>query len=265
MLEQKVALATYGAEHAIPHLSPNQWDIVEKIVAVLNPVEEITQSISTEVASVSLIIPFIRASWRTLEDHNNDRGIRTVTMKSEMLDLLNRRYGDEENNESFVLATLLDPRFKDKFFSGVHEKIKAKELLDEKVAEITSNDQPRVPSPKRQKTDLLKCFAEILEEAGVEVDTCNAVVDKYLAEPLIPFHRGNSLSWWAENKIRFPALAKLSPKHLSAPPTSVPSERLFSGAGEIYDPKRNRLAPERAEMLLFIKNNLKLTGGKYAY
>ena len=82
MLEQKVALATYGAEHAIPHLSPNQWDIVEKIVAVLNPVEEITQSISTEVASVSLIIPFIRAFRRTLEDDNNDRGIRT--MKSEM-------------------------------------------------------------------------------------------------------------------------------------------------------------------------------------
>ena len=51
----------------------------------------------------------------------------------------------------------------------------------------------------------------------------------------------------------------------SAPPTSVSSERLFSGAGKIYDLKRNRLAPERAEILLFIKNNLKLTGGKYAY
>ena len=71
MLEQKLELATCGAEHAIPHLSPNQWDIVEKIVAVLNPVEEITQSISTEVASASLIIPFIRAFRRNLEDYNN--------------------------------------------------------------------------------------------------------------------------------------------------------------------------------------------------
>ena len=263
VLEQKTALAAYGAEHAIPHLAPNQWDLIQKIVAVLNPVEEITRSISTEVASVSLIIPFIRAFRRTLEDHNNDRGIRT--MKSEMLDSLNRRYGGAESNKALVLATMLDPRFKDKFFSGVHERIKAKELLDKKVAEITSTDEPRVPSPKRPKTNLLKCFADILEEAGVEVDTGNAVVDKYLAEPLIPFHRGNSLSWWAENKIRFPALAKLSQRYLSAPPTSVPSERLFSGAGEIYDPKRNRLAPEIAEMLLFIKNNLKLTGGKYAY
>ena len=55
---------------------------------------------------------------------HNDCGIRT--MKSEMLDSLNRRYGDAESNETLVLATLLDPRFKDKFFSGAHEKINAK-------------------------------------------------------------------------------------------------------------------------------------------
>lgn len=89
------------------------------------------------------------------------------------------------------------------------------------------------------------------------------MVDKYLAEPLIPFHRVNSYSWWAENKIRFPPLAKLAQRYLSVPPTSVPSERLFSGAGEIYDPKTNRLAPERAEMLLFIKTNLPLISGRY--
>ena len=57
---------------------------------------------------------------------------------------------------------------------------------------------------------------------------------------------------------RFPYLAKIVLKYLSAPPTSVPPERLFSGAGNIYDEKRNRLAPEKAEMLLFIKNNFKL-------
>ena len=184
--EQKMALAAYSAEHDIPHLTPHQWDLIDKIVAVLDPVEEITRSISTEVASVSLIIPFIRAFRRTLENHDNDRGIRT--MKSEMLTSLNRRYGDVESNESLVLATLLDPRFKDKFFSGAHEKTNAKELLDNKVAEITGTDETRVPSPKRPKPNLLKCFADILEEAGVEVDTYNAVVDKCLAEPLLSFH-----------------------------------------------------------------------------
>ena len=63
-------------------------------------------------------------------------------MKSEKL---NRRYGDAESNEAPVLATLLDPRFKDNFFSGAREKITAKELLDENVAEITGTDETRVP------------------------------------------------------------------------------------------------------------------------
>ena len=36
-----MALAAYGAEHDIPHLILDQWDLVEKIVAVLNPIKEL--------------------------------------------------------------------------------------------------------------------------------------------------------------------------------------------------------------------------------
>ena len=70
-------------------------------------------------------------------------------------------------------------------------------------------------------------------------------------------------AWWAESKGWFLTFAKLSMKYLSAPPVSAPSERVFSSAGDIYDEKRNRLAPDRAEMLLFIKNNFPLIGGDY--
>jgi len=64
-----MGLAAYSAERDIPHPTANQWDLIHKIVAVLNPVEEIPLSISTELASVSLVIPFIRAFgelWRIM-------------------------------------------------------------------------------------------------------------------------------------------------------------------------------------------------------
>ena len=84
-------------------------------------------------------------------------------------------------------------------------------------------------------------------------------MDIYFSEALIEFHGGeHSLNWWATNRLRFPILAKLSRRYLSAPPTSVPSERLFSVAGDLYDEKRNRLSPEHAEELLFIKSNFHL-------
>ncbi len=256
--EQKMALGAYCSDHghSISQLTANQLDIVNKAIVVLNPIEEITKSISTEQASASLIIPFIRALRKTLENHENDQGVQT--MKQHMLSALNRRFADVESNSSLVLATILDCRFKDKFFSGSIEKLRARRVLEEKVDRCTEQEsEVREPSPKRQKTTVLKCFSDILEEAGV-VDTDStdkSKVDKYLSEPLVSFHKNNSFSWWNDNRNRFPHLANLARQYLSAPPTSVPSERLFSGAGEIYDDKRNRLAPERAETLLFIKNN----------
>lgn len=42
---------------------------------------------------------------------------------------------------------------------------------------------------------------------------------------------------------------------LSTPPGSVPSAQLFSSAGLIYEPLRNKLGPEKAAILLFMKCN----------
>ena len=49
----------YATEHSIQHLTPNQIDLANKVIAVLSPIEEITKSISTDTTSSSVIIPFI--------------------------------------------------------------------------------------------------------------------------------------------------------------------------------------------------------------
>ena len=73
ILSQKVAFAAYCTEKdEIQHLSSHQLEIIEKKRTVLKPVEDTNQSISSEKASVSIIIPYIRAllSW---ENFSNDR------------------------------------------------------------------------------------------------------------------------------------------------------------------------------------------------
>lgn len=73
------------------------------------------------------------------------------------------------------------------------------------------------------------------------------------------------LDYWKKNKCRFPDLAQLARKYLSAPCTSVDSERLFSAAANVMDEKRNRLRCEKAEMILFVKKNLPLVRPELTY
>lgn len=75
------------------------------------------------------------------------------------------------------------------------------------------------------------------------------------------YKQSNPYTWWNSNQLRYPSLATLARQYLCPPPTSVPSERLFSGAGILYDEHRNKLTAEHAEMLLFI--NKKTTRSFY--
>jgi len=64
------------------------------------------------------------------------------------------------------------------------------------------------------------------------------------------------LIWWKNHPGQLPYLSSVARTYLSAPPTSVASKRLFSGAGILYQPRRRRLHGSMAEKLLFLKNNM---------
>jgi len=80
-------------------------------------------------------------------------------------------------------------------------------------------------------------------------------MNTYISEP--PISRSQCpLAWWAGNKGKYPAVAAVARRMLSVPATSVTSERLFSKAGDVLTKKRNRLAPGKADRLLFLMDNL---------
>ena len=116
VVEQKMAIAAYGADGSIPVLSASQLDIATKVINTLTPIEEITRNISAEADSISQVIPLVRALAKVLEKEVEDTGVRS--MKNKMLDSLRSRFNDIEEKDFLVIATLLDPRYKDKFFSS---------------------------------------------------------------------------------------------------------------------------------------------------
>lgn len=82
-------------------------------------------------------------------------------------------------------------------------------------------------------------------------------IQSYLQESESSIHT-NPLNWWRNNSNRYPNISKIAKKYLSTPATSVPSERVFSTAGDIITAERNQLSPEHASILIFLSENSSL-------
>ena len=80
-------------------------------------------------------------------------------------------------------------------------------------------------------------------------------VGKYREEQPIKMDQ-NPLLWWKLNEFRFPLLSRVAKMYLAVPATSVPSERVFSTAGDILTAQRANLKPQHLDKLLFLKKNL---------
>eukprot|EP00117_Sycon_ciliatum_P005371 scpid60508/ scgid5098/ Zinc finger BED domain-containing protein 1; Putative Ac-like transposable element; dREF homolog len=70
----------------------------------------------------------------------------------------------------------------------------------------------------------------------------------------------NPLAWWKVNHHRFPHVAEVARRYLSASATSVPSERVFSSAGLLVNKLRCRLSPAHVDAVIFLNMNKMLRG-----
>ena len=176
-----MALAAYATEHGgIIMLTLNQIELTRKLIAALEPVEKITKMISTDAASISVQIPLVKILQKSLGKHDDDSGIQT--MMTEMLTSLERRFDDIEDSKLLLIATCLDPRFKDKFFSSEAKWLARKSVIDDIVDDDDDEVEPQnkrlhTESPNDSSVDAAstskdwECFTEILHNCGATTDT----------------------------------------------------------------------------------------------
>ena len=70
-------------------------------------------------------------------------------------------------------------------------------------------------------------------------------------------HCQTSRKRWMQNQFRYPLLSRMAKLYLAIPATSVPSERVFSTAGDIVTASRACLKPGHVDKLIFLKKNFK--------
>lgn len=262
--EQKLALAAYAAQQELTIPTHNQWVLIEKLINILEPFHFVTKELSSDNSTLADVIPTVTAIVMSLADMP-DAGVGTV--KDELLSDVRSRFEHMESESLYAVATLIDPRYKDRLFQN-KEEVTAM-LLGEASKFCTGSNNSSTASAsmvpaKRSRSSPLDCLDALLRPEGEAhlrqgegASGSQWEVETYLRTDVIA-RSECPLQWWREHGNHYPLLKQVARKFLCSPSTSVPSERLFSAAGNIYTDKRSNLLPERAEMLLFIKYNMKL-------
>jgi hypothetical protein len=143
-VQLKQTILQFSGDDTLPAaLTANEWSIATKLLAILEPFFILTRKLSSEECLLSTVIPDVLALQRYLSKiGNNDAGVQTT--KQELLNSLQERFLREGDNnllrsKPHVLATIVDPRFKLKYFSGEDNIEIAKSWLMQELEKIFSD------------------------------------------------------------------------------------------------------------------------------
>jgi len=163
-------------------------------------------------------------------------------------------------SELTLVTTILDPRMKSfPFVKDLYrreQKANAESLLSNLYTQLKHDlelpEDIRSPILDDDDDEFERMWASN-QQSTQTADNDNEIM-RYLRCPDEP-KNVDPLLWWRDHKSSYPILSKLARKYLSIPSTSVPSERLFSDAGNHISAKRTRLTPDLVDRILFLKRN----------
>ncbi|KAL0868261.1 hypothetical protein ABMA27_007792 [Loxostege sticticalis] len=205
-----------------------EWMLLQHCLVLLQPFEEITKKVSSTYSCISEVIPHTKILQKFL-------------IKEEV---------QRTCSYNYTIATLLDPRYKMNFFTPEKVSWVRRQFLAEYVRrsadmDSTSNSEnesePPAPLPysglqSQEGTHkaLWTCYEELASAKQPEIEEPKSPIaielDRYIADSLL-------------SRIMCPYKC------------SVYSERLFSEAGNVYEQKRNKLLPNKADHLVFLHHN----------
>lgn len=108
-MEQKHALGTYISDFELPlTLTLYQWGLIENILTLLAPFEELTKEISSSLRLQQIVVPSIVALKRILRKVL--KRIMVFILSDPLLEAVEKRFGDIELEPLNCLATILDLR-----------------------------------------------------------------------------------------------------------------------------------------------------------
>lgn len=239
-------------------LTTEQWRMIEDILPTLKVLKTSTELFSYEKQpSLSSVYPIIFTLLCHLRVQLNDECI-VKTLKSNLHLNLDVRFKISSCETSpAIIATALDPRYKNLNWLSVTQKEHVKKTMENYYNILKSKMDTETPASieaRLHMDDEEDTFFDVSFENSGEINIVNNEFDEYFSARSVD-RKSCPLMWWREQEKMFPMLAKLARKYLCIPASSVASERHFSTAGRIIRKDRVRLLPETSATLIFLNRN----------
>lgn len=245
-------------------VSRDEFRVMQGVVEVLEPFYDVTKELSAELnVSASKVIVLVGSLKRVLDDIRTKNLLPEIVlaMAAKMRTELTNRYLSLEGQLPLAMATFFNPRFKKHGFTSTGRYDETKKSVTEQVGRSVSSeescDRGTAPTPAPAKSSKLwESFDRSTSHSMRQRENSTNLIEvtQYVNEGLVP-RTDDPLTFWKIRQHTLPRLAKLAKRHLSLVATSVPSERVFSTAGQIVSARRSRLTPQNVEKIMFMNKN----------
>jgi len=225
--------------------------ILAEIQVILAPFYDVTKRLSSASnPSISQVIPLsnlLRIALSKLTINSNEAKQLALRLEKEM----DSRFKNIERVDLYNKSTVLDPRFKNIDFQSTSAAASTIKNIDDYLKSTPRSEYVNSIVESRAAPDINNILT--YRRVVIRQSSSNLSLEfrNYLDTNISDFHI-DPLLFWTNNFNRESELVKLALKYLIIPATSVPSERLFSKAGDILNKKRSSLSPKRVEQLLIM-------------
>lgn len=264
-LKEAICLELATSETTVPNLAPQEWKAVAGLVKALEPIASATKDLSGhKYATLSSVVPFLHGTQTVLKDciaADDD----TSEFARNLLKSMRTRFPGQDEQKEYVLATACDPRFKNLFCTETFQETRLLELARTELQlppEEESSDCVEAlasTAHKKRISSIWDSIEKLAASSERRHSTKTANIEefkRYLREPTCSKDQDPLAFWKETRKQRFPGLCKMAMKYMGIPATSVPSEKLFSTAGNIVTARREKLTSDHVQQLLFLHENL---------
>ncbi|KAK6169740.1 hypothetical protein SNE40_020731 [Patella caerulea] len=255
---------------------PSLSDSAEEIISIMKPIKTATVVMcGEETPTISIVSPLYHKLLNSFSNPVSERCRAIEIMTSAMKSDFEKRYSGNGVDSFLHKVSALDPRFKalpylspvqrDLIFNLVFTEALQQHQINSDVNddELESEIPTKITRTMQDNNDC--ALNDLLGDLFTDTDMYDTTKDKEDAvnEEIVNFRRdivipmsANPLEWWRKNNANYPILSKLAMKYLSIPATSLPSERVFSTAGDILSAQRSTIKRNHLNALIFLKKKL---------